>query len=236
MCPRWGSWTTRRAITRGCRRSRSRSTVPVASHTRSASRSWQARSPPNPVPRPPRVRPRSPTLSPSPAADVAGVRSRTGEWTCPADVRAAARKKWDSRALLTPFSAGQDSEPFTVPIRGPSARQIGDRLAEVRQWAAEWAQAAGWPLRVEYKQVGGRHFGVNSIPCRARLDGYDEPWALLKAGPDVRRLTELIEAARGSRLIPWGIGHPMRALPLPEGGPKPLGPLCWSEGRPGPGT
>jgi hypothetical protein len=41
---------------------------------------------------------------------------------------------------------------------------------------------------VDYKQVGGRHFGANSILCRAWLDGYDEAWALLKvefaAAPD----------------------------------------------------
>ena len=96
-------------------------------------------------------------------------------------------QKWDSGALLARFAAGQDWEPLSIPIRGPSARQIGERLAEARQWAAEWAAACG-PLRVDYKQVGGRHFGANSIPCRAWLDGYDEAWAPLKvefaAAPD----------------------------------------------------
>ncbi len=135
-------------------------------------------------------------------------------WTRPADVRAAVRKKWDSGVLLARFAAGQDWEPLSIPIRGPSASQIGERLAEARQWAAQWAEAARGPLRVEYKQVGGRYFGANSIPCRAWLDGYDEAWALLKVGPDVCRLTELIEAARATRLVPWLTGHPIRALRL----------------------
>ena len=82
--------------------------------------------------------------------------------------------------------------------------QIGEQLAEVRQWAAEWAvAAAGGPLRVEYKQIGGRHFGANSIPARAWLDSYDDAWALLRVGAEVRRLAGLIEAARGTRLVPW---------------------------------
>ena len=155
----------------------------------------------------------------------------TGTWTRPADVRAAIRKKWDSGALLARFAAGQDWEPLSIPIRGPSARQIGERLAEVRQWAAEWAEAACGPLRVEYKQVGGRHFGANSIPCRAWLDGYDEAWALLKVGPDVRRLNELMEAARGTRLIPWLTGHPMRALRLAGVWDKLLDTVRWIEQR-----
>ena len=155
----------------------------------------------------------------------------TGTWTRPVDVRAAIRKKWDSGALLARFAAGQDWEPLSIPIRGPSARQIGERLAEVRQWAAEWAEATCGPLRVEYKQVGGRHFGANSIPCRAWLDGYDEAWALLKVGPDVRRLNELMEAARGTRLIPWLTGHPMRALRLAGAWDKLLDTVRWIEQR-----
>jgi hypothetical protein len=76
-----------------------------------------------------------------------------GPWTSPADVRVAVRKKWDSGA---------------VPLRGPSAREIGARLADVQQWAASWSRPG--PFRVEYKQVGGRKFGANSIPARAWAD------------------------------------------------------------------
>ena len=158
-----------------------------------------------------------------------------GTWTQPADVRAAVRKKWDSGALLARFAGGHDWEPLAVPIRGPSASQIGERLAEVRQWAAQWAEAARGPLRVEYKQVGGRHFGVNSIPCRAWLDGYDETWALLKVGPDVRRLTVLMEAACGTRLIPWLTCHPMRALRLAGAWDQLLATVRWIEQRQVPG-
>jgi hypothetical protein len=137
--------------------------------------------------------------------------------------------------LLARFAAGHDWEPLSIPIRGPSASQLGERLTEVRQWAAEWAEAARGPLRVEYRQLGGRHFGVNSIPCRAWLDGYEDAWALLRVGPEVRRLTELIEAARGTRLVPWVTGHPMRALRLAGAWDKLLATVRWIEQRQGPG-
>ena len=155
--------------------------------------------------------------------------------TRPAAVREAVRKKWDSGALLARFAAGKDWEPLSIPIRGPSASQIGERLTEVRQWAAEWAEAAHGPLRVEYKQIGGRHFGVNSIPGRAWVDGYDEAWALLKVAPDVRRLTALIEAAHDTRLVPWLIGHPMRALRLADAWDRLLATVRWIEQRQAPG-
>ena len=154
-----------------------------------------------------------------------------GRWTRPADACAAVLKKWNSGALLTRFASGQDWEPLSIPIRGPTAQQIGEYLAEVRQWAAEWAEAARGPLRVEYKQVGGRHFGSNSIPARAWLDSYDGAWALLKVRPDVRRLTELIEASRGTRLVPWLIGHPIRALRLADDWDRLLATVGWIEQR-----
>ncbi len=156
-------------------------------------------------------------------------------WTRPADARAVVRKRWDSGALLGRFAAGQDWEPLGIPIRGPSARQIGEQLAEVRQWVSEWAAAAARPLRVEFKQVGGRHFGANSIPCRAWLDSYDEAWTLLRVGPDVHRLTGLIDATRGTRLIPWLVSHPMRALRFADSWEKLLATVAWIDQCQAPG-
>jgi len=173
------------------------------------------------------------------AAEVPAAQTRLDggprSWTRPVEVRTAIRKKWEAGALLARYAAGQDWEPLSIAIRGPSAREIGERLAEVRRWAAEWAEAARGPLRVEYKQVGGRHFGVNNIPGRAWLDGYDDAWALLKVQPDVRRLSELIEVARDTRLIPWLTGHPMRALRLAGVWDRLLATVLWIEQQQTPG-
>jgi hypothetical protein len=157
--------------------------------------------------------------------------SGAGRWGRPADIRAAVRRKWDSGALLARFAAGLDWEPLGIPIRGPSAAQIGESLAEVRQWAAEWAEAGRGPLRLEYRQVGGRHFGTNSIPGRAWLDSYEDTWALLRVGSEVRCLTGLLKAVTGTRLVPWVTLHPMRALRLASDWDKLLATVRWIEQR-----
>ena len=108
-------------------------------------------------------------------------------------------------------------------------------MPEVRQWAAEWAAAARGPLRVECKQVGGRHFGANSIPGHAWLDSYDGAWALLGVRPDVRRLAGLIEACAGTGLVPWVTGHPMRALRLADDWDRLLATVSWLEQHQAPG-
>jgi hypothetical protein len=117
------------------------------------------------------------------------------------------------------------------PNPRPVGRQIGEYLTEVRQWTAEWAAAAGGPLRVEYRQVGGRDFGANSLPGRAWLDAYEDARALLRVGAEVRRLTGLLAAAHGTRLVPWLMGHPMRALRLADDWDRLLATVRWIEQR-----
>jgi hypothetical protein len=108
---------------------------------------------------------------------------------------------------------------------------MGEQLPEVRRWAAEWAVAARGPLRVQHKQVGGRHFGANSIPGRAWLDSYADAWALLGVHADVHRLDQLIEATRGTPLVRWLTAHPMRALRLAGDWDRLLCTVRWIEQR-----
>src|SRR5712672_2321524 len=72
------------------------------------------------------------------------------------------------------------------------------------------------PRGVEYKKVGGRSFGVNEIPCRAWLDGYEQAWALLGAAAAATRLAELVSStkARCPRLVPWLVRRPLKGLEL----------------------
>jgi hypothetical protein len=146
------------------------------------------------------------------------------------------RKKWPD--LLAAFAAGQQWAPLPVPVRGPSPGEIGERLGDVQDWAAEWRQAGRGPLRVEYKKVGGRHFGNNMIPCRAWLDGYDQAWELLGARAHVRRLTELAELTKATcpRLVPWLERRPVKALELAGDWAHLLATVRWIDERQVPGT
>jgi hypothetical protein len=156
-------------------------------------------------------------------------------WTRPADVRDTLRKRWP--LLLAAFTAGQEWVPAQVPLRGPGPAEIGERLAEVQDWAAEWERAARGPLRVEYKKVGGRHIGTNLIPCRAWVDGYDQAWALLGTQGEVRRLTELADRTKADcpRLVPWLERRPVKALELAGDWASLLATVRWIDERQVPG-
>jgi hypothetical protein len=156
-------------------------------------------------------------------------------WTRPADVRETLRKRWP--LLLAAFTAGQEWVPAHVPLRGPGPAEIGERLAQVQDWAAEWERAGRGPLRVEYKKVGGRHIGTNLIPCRAWVDGYDQAWALLGTQGEVRSLTELADRTKADcpRLVPWLERRPVKALELAGDWASLLATVRWIDERQVPG-
>jgi len=148
-------------------------------------------------------------------------------WTRPADVRTAVTKRWP--ALLTAFLTGQEWTPIDVPLRGPGPAEIGGRLAEIQAWAAEWERAGRGPLRVEYKQVGGRLVGVNRIPCRAWLDGFTQAWDLLGARRQVSVLTKLADRMKAEfpRTLSWLERNPVRALQLVADWDRLLATVRW---------
>jgi hypothetical protein len=141
------------------------------------------------------------------------------------------RRKWP--ILLANLLTGRSWEPLPVPLRGPGPAEIGERLADVQAWAAEWERAGRGPLRVEYKMVGGRLIGANQIPCRAWLDGYDQAWELLGARPQIRRLTELAEQTKAQcpRVLGWVERHPVKALDLASSWTHVLATVRWVDER-----
>src|SRR5579875_2686626 len=148
-------------------------------------------------------------------------------WTRPADVREAVRKRWP--ALLTAFLAGQEWAPLGIPLRGPAPAEIGGRLAEVQAWAAEWERAGRGPLRVEYRQVGGRLVGVNQLPGRAWLDGYAQAWDLLGTRREVSELVALAGRAKAEcpRVLPWVERNPVSVLRLAADWDRLLATVRW---------
>jgi hypothetical protein len=86
---------------------------------------------------------------------------------------------------------------------------------------------------VEYKKVGGRSFGVNEIPCRAWIDGYEQAWALLGEALAAARLTELVSRTAEScpSLVPWLVRRPIKGLELFYDWDRLLATVAWIDSR-----
>lgn len=134
-------------------------------------------------------------------------------WTTPADVVRKLRTRYERGEFLAAYATGTPWEPVAVPLRGPSARDLADRFADVQSWVAQW-QARSKGLRVETTSVGGRVVGANEVPRRAWVDSPEQLWTLLGVTGDVRRFTELLEKTQhgAPRIAEWMAAKAMDVL------------------------
>jgi hypothetical protein len=123
-------------------------------------------------------------------------------WTTPADIRRKIRRRWDDGSLLCWLAAAEPMPVFDLPVRGPRPAEIGEALAEVRAWIAD-LDAGGRDGRhydVVRAPIGGRHFGRNEIPIRARVSSYEQAWRLLGVADQVATYQRVLEL---SSALPW---------------------------------
>jgi hypothetical protein len=145
--------------------------------------------------------------------------SRSG-WSTPADVAARVRRRWDSGALLGAFARAEAFEPVAVPLRGPAAGEVAERLEDVRAWVAALERGSrrrgGPTYRLETRPVGGRLLGSNQLPARAWVESYDAAWRLLDVEDQVAVFAGLLSRTRDRQpaLVDWAADHPLRALAL----------------------
>jgi hypothetical protein len=158
-------------------------------------------------------------------------------WTTLADVVQVLRRRWDSGVFLTARVTGRPWQPVSVPVRGPSAAELGENFASAQEWVRAWSGAPG-SVRVESKPLGGRKVGVNLVPGRARIDTYDHLCVLLRVGTDARRFEALFDqtALAEPALLDWMACHPLKVLQFADVWTQVVGTVSWIAALPRPGV
>ncbi len=154
------------------------------------------------------------------------------QWSTPAGVRAKLRKRWETGEALTRHALGEEFVPVDLPIRGPSASELGARYAEVAAWVRGWA-IPGEPFTLTTKLIGARRTGANEIPDRFCIATFDDLVRFLRVEDEVRRHAELVVMADSvsPQLRSWVIDKPMRALAHADPFGKLLACAQWLNGN-----
>ena len=167
-------------------------------------------------------------------------------WTDPAGLRAQVRKLWDKGLLLAPLVPQPNTEPPTAaappgwPLRlklaAPGSSDLGQRFAEVHQWAAELRQHAG-PYRIQERALRHREVGQQSVPEAVWLDSLDAAIAWVGKTRDAQQFARLVAATRSAQpaLLPWLAQRPLAALALAPVWPQLLAVVAWLQAHPRPG-
>lgn len=135
------------------------------------------------------------------------------EWSTPASIRARLRRRWDTGIALSEHARGRAFAAVDLPIRGPTASELGARYTEVAAWVREWVNQAG-PYMLSTKVIGARRTGANEIPDRIRIETFDDLTTFLGTSDQARRHSDLMKLA--NTVVPevysWVVDRPMRAL------------------------
>ena len=159
-------------------------------------------------------------------------------WVRPATVRDAVRRRWNNGSLLTAHAAGEPFPQIRVPLAGPRAAEVADRLGEVEEWlnALRIGSRDGACYELEWKEVGGRKFQRERLPSHAVVTSYRQAWTLLGVAGEVARFeTLLAAAAQAPAALEWALAHPLRALEIGEDWPRLLAALAWLDANRGSG-
>ena len=169
---------------------------------------------------------------------MSGVSGGEPGWTTVPDLLAGLRKRWRSGRLLAAYAAGDPWRPMSLPVRGPRADELLDRLVEVSRWADRFGQdcagAGRRPgFRVETRILQSRRVGRNEVPARVWVDGYDQLFGLLGVTAEVRRLDALLArtAAEVPALHRWAAAHPRTVLDHEAAWPRLLATVAWIADR-----
>jgi hypothetical protein len=139
----------------------------------------------------------------------------TRAWTTPTDIQRSVRRRWDDGSLLSGLAAGKPFPEFDLPVRGPRPAEIGEALAEVRAWIAELDAGSrdGRHYDVVRAPIGGRHFGRNDVPARARVVSYEQAWRLLGVMGQVATYRRVLELSSDLPIVrEWVLANPLRTL------------------------
>lgn len=157
-------------------------------------------------------------------------------WSTPADLRAQLLRLWERGELLRAIDRDSDGWPLRLRLRAPTAAEITDRFAEVRDWRA--ALAAMPRIRLVEQEVRHRVHGSQRLPAEACIDRVEDAVAIIGKRTETETWRQLRDAtsSRLPMLLPWLQRHPLRAIDLSPAWPRLLSTLEWLRDHPRPGV
>lgn len=164
--------------------------------------------------------------------------SDPARWSTPASITAAVRRRWNDGSLLRGYATDEPFGAIEVPLRGPSAGDLGEHFDAAREWSATLREASrgGRAYTLLSGRIGGRLSGLTELPVRAVVDSFEQAWLLLGTATDAAAFRRLVGASEHvSRAREWALSSPIAAVSLASQWPSVLGAYTWLDEHRGSG-
>src|ERR1700729_3376077 len=140
------------------------------------------------------------------------------EWTSPADLTEQILRLWDSGRLLACRIEGTAPFPFSLRLRRPDAKALGERFGDVQQWIGRLKEGSseirGFGYEIVWGEIGHRQVGRNRVPRGVTIPTESDALQLIGKERESRRFQELVSTTTATfpGLVPWLARKPLLAL------------------------
>lgn len=160
------------------------------------------------------------------------------DWSTPQELVGQVQRLWERGEMLRAALTGEPIFPKVLRVRRPSARDVGARFGEVREWIQELeegSRAHGYLLELE--EVAHRQLGRNRLPSRVVVQSDTDALRMIGKVRAAERFHELRAEtiAAFPALADWTAKRPMKVLEMEEAWPRVLAVLRWFQQRPSSG-
>jgi hypothetical protein len=158
-------------------------------------------------------------------------------WTSVADIKNLLFKRWQKGQFLAEIIEPNDVFPLRIPVKYPSASQLGEDYAAVREWVQSFQQAEKThDFTVEWREINHRQLGRNEIPNAVCFVTLEHAVDWIKKTKELERFKKLARALLSdfTGLKGWLLKYPHKVLEYGCDWPRLLRTLDWMVAHPRP--
>ena len=161
-------------------------------------------------------------------------------WSAPDDIRSHLKRKWKSGQILAASIHGESMFPMRIPLKHPTATEIGNRFDEVRRWISilsrQCKNETGSGFGLEWRESNHRQLGKNRLPVAAIIDSEQDAMTLIGKQKQARQFKTLADSTMSAfpQLGGWLQKRPLQVLKHAQDWPQLLNVMQWISQHPRP--
>jgi hypothetical protein len=161
-------------------------------------------------------------------------------WSTPADIRSQLKRKWDSGQILAAAVDGEPLFPMRIPLKHPTAGEIGNQFDEVRRWIAALSghckRETGSGFNLEWRESNHRQLGKNRLPVAAIVESEQDALTIIGRQKQAAQFKTLADTTilAFPILRDWLQKKPLQALKHERDWTRLLSVLSWLSKHPRP--
>ena len=119
-------------------------------------------------------------------------------WSTPDDFRSQLERKWKSGQILAASIHGESMFPMRIPLKHPTAGEIGNRFDEVRRWittlSGQCKRETGNGFSLEWQERNYQQLGKNRLPVAAIIESEQDALTIIGKQKQAKQFKTLADS------------------------------------------